>query len=212
MANRQAQHPQTRTEGRVAQRRRTRQAILAAAQRRIADGHSPSIDEIAADADVSRRTIYMHFPTLDQLLIDATSGLLSERTIEPLLDSSDLSSDPVTRVDQFTTALLEVAHDALPLARRILSLTVDAEHSSGAAPRGYRRMEWIDRILEPLRPQLDSEQFDRLAAALSVVVGWEAMIVLRDSRGLDAEAEQQVIRWAARALVVAALDEAAVVG
>jgi AcrR family transcriptional regulator len=198
--------------GRAAQRRRTRQAILAAAKQLLADGRTPSIEQVAATADVSRRTIYMYFPTLDQLLVDATSGLLSERTIEPLLDSPRFPSDPLQRVDQFAESLLDIAPQALPLARRILRLTVDTELPPDAARRGYRRVEWLGRVLEPLRTQLDNEQFERLMSALSIVLGWEAMIVLRDTRGLDWAEAERVMRWMARTLVTAALHEGPEIG
>jgi hypothetical protein len=150
----------------------------------------------------------MYFPTLDQLLVDATSGLLSERTIEPLLDSPALSADPVERVDQFATSMLEIAPEALPLARRIMKLTVDSKLPPDAARRGYRRIEWLGRLLEPLRAKLTVEQFERLLAGLAVVLGWEAMIVVRDSVGLDPADEDRVLRWAARALVTTMLAEA----
>jgi hypothetical protein len=68
-------------------------------------------------------------------------------------------------------------------------------------------VQWLERALEPLRPQLSVEQFDRLISALAVVVGWEAMTVLRDVRGLDAETERQVSTWAAKALIEAVLAE-----
>jgi AcrR family transcriptional regulator len=200
---------QDRTDGRAAQRRRTREAILVATKALVAQGRTPSIDDVATAADVSRRTIYMYFPTLDQLLVDATSGLLGERTIEPLLDSPRLGDDPVTRVDRFAQSLLELAPEALPLARKMFRLTVENEPPPTSAPRGYRRVEWITRVLAPLRGQLTSEQFDRLVAALTVVLGWESMIVLRDNLGLGPADEQRVLRWAAGALVTAMLDEAA---
>jgi AcrR family transcriptional regulator len=195
------------SEGRVAQKRRTREAILSAAKRLLTDGHTPSIDEIAAAADVSRRTIYMYFPTLDQLFVDATSGLLAERTIGPRLESGELSADPVERVDEYADALLQLAPEALPNARRMLRLTVDAERPADASPRGYRRMEWLARVLEPLRAQLTDEQFERLTSALTVVLGWEAIIVLQDSRGLDQPDIDHVLRWAAGALTTAILAE-----
>lgn len=195
--------------GRAAQRRRTRAAIIAATQRLLKAGHDPSIDAIAAEADVSRRTIYMYFPTVDQLVTDATSGLLAEKTVDPFLDSPEFSADPVERVDQFARSLLEIADEALPLGRRILRLTVDSEPLPDAPRRGYRRMEWIERVLEPLRTQLTDEQYERLTSALAVVLGWEAMIVLRDVRGLDPADEERVMRWAARTLVTAILAEAA---
>jgi AcrR family transcriptional regulator len=194
--------------GRVAQRRRTRAAIIAATQRLLKDGADPSIDEIAAAADVSRRTIYMYFATLDQLVTDATSGMLAEQTVDPVLDSADFASDPVERVDEFARSLLAIADEALPLGRRILRLTVDSEPLPDAPRRGYRRMEWLARVLAPLRTQLTDEQYERLTSALAVVLGWEAMIVLRDVRGLGAADEERVLRWAARTLVTAMVSEA----
>ena len=62
-------------------------------------------------------------------------------------------------------------------------------------------------MLEPLRGQLDVEQFERLSSALTVVLGCEAMIVLQDTRGLDWTEEERIIRWMARTLVTAILDE-----
>lgn len=73
--------------------------------------------------------------------------------------------------------------------------------------RGYRRVGWIERAAEPLRERLNDEQFDRLISALTLVIGWEAMIVLRDVRGLDPGDEERTISWAARALVNAMLAE-----
>jgi hypothetical protein len=110
-------------------------------------------------------------------------------------------------VDRFAESLLDIAPEALPLARRILKLTVDTELPPDAARRGYRRVEWLGRVLEPLHAELGEEQFERLMSALSVVLGWEAVIVLRDSRGLDWAEAERVIRWAAQTLVKAARHE-----
>src|SRR5690348_11589160 len=63
--------------GRVAQRRRTRKAILEATATLLQAGVEPSVNEIAAAADVSRRTVYLYYPTLDQLVLDATLGTLN---------------------------------------------------------------------------------------------------------------------------------------
>src|SRR5579862_1469557 len=72
--------------GRVAQRRRTRRAIVEATSRLLADGADPSINDIAAAADVSRRTIYTYFPTLDQLLLDAAIGAMNVN-VEAAMDA-----------------------------------------------------------------------------------------------------------------------------
>jgi AcrR family transcriptional regulator len=196
--------------GRPAQRRRTRKAIVDAAIQLIADGHTPSIDEIAHAAEVSRRTIYMHFATLDQLLIDATAGALSNAMIDAALEQVADSDDPAVRVEALARTMLELAPTALPLGRQLIRLTVTAaENQQADSPkRGYRRIEWIERAIQPLRERLDDEQFERLVSALAIVVGWEAMVVLRDIRGLDPDKETKTVTWVARTLVDTMLTEA----
>lgn len=198
------------TPGRPAQRRRTRAAIVDAAIQLIADGHTPSIDEIAHAAEVSRRTIYMHFATLDQLLIDATAGALSNAMIDAALEQVADSDDPAVRVETLARTMLELAPTALPLGRQLIRLTVTTpENQEADSPkRGYRRIEWIERAIQPLRERLDEEQFERLVSALAIVIGWEAMVVLRDIRDLDLDKEKKTVTWAARALVDAMLTEA----
>jgi AcrR family transcriptional regulator len=196
--------------GRPAQRRRTRKAIVDAASRLVADGRTPSVDDVARAADVSRRTIYMYFPTFEQLLIDATAGALSSAIVDPALDQYANAGDAAARVEALARSMLDVAPAALPLGRQLIRLTVAVPEAREAESprRGYRRIEWIERALEPLRERLDEEQFERLVSALALVLGWEAMIVLRDLRGLSTAEETKTVVWAARALVDAMLSEA----
>ena len=197
---------EVRSGGREAQKRRTRAVIVAAARELVAAGRTPSIDEIAAAADVSRRTIYLHFPTLDHLLLDAASGLLAEATVdERLAAAEERGEDAVARTDALARGLAETAPSALPLGRKLIALTVDSP--AGSVRRGSRRTSWVERALAPVRDELAPERYERLVSALCVVLGWEAMVVLRDIRGLDADDEEFTLRWAARALVHAALDE-----
>jgi AcrR family transcriptional regulator len=195
----------------VAQRRRTRGAIVDAATRLLMEGRTPSIDQVAAEADVSRRTVYMYFPTLDQLLLDAAAGALSEQQIDAALAEAASGDDPAARVDALARAFTQLAPETLQLGRKIIRLTVDAEAEAGAAGgarRGYRRVQWIEQAVEPLRGRLSEEQFERLVSSLALVIGWEAQVVLRDVRGLDADGEQRVVTWAARTLVESILAEA----
>src|SRR5438067_3208724 len=136
--------------GRPSQRRRTRKAIVDAAGQLIAAGQTPSVDEIARVAEVSRRTIYLYFPTLDQLLIDATVGALSNATIDTALDQEADSDDPTARVEALAREMLEVSAVALPLGRQLIRLTVTAPAAQQAESpkRGYRRIEWIERAIE----------------------------------------------------------------
>ncbi len=47
-------------------------------------------------------------------------------------------------------------------------------------------------------------------SALAMVVGWEALIVLQDLRGLTPGEQVETSVWAARALIRATLEEGAV--
>jgi AcrR family transcriptional regulator len=196
--------------GRFRQRRRTRAAIVAATADLLRSGVTPSVGEIADAADVSRRTVYFHFPTLEQLLIDATLGVLSQVDVDDAIDAADAGDDAEARVAAMVRALGAMSEETLPLGRSLIRLTVDAPRpDDGTAPiRGYRRVGWIEHALSPLRDRLDAAAFERLVSAVAMVIGWEALIVLQDLRGLAVEQQVEVSLWAAQALIRAALDDA----
>jgi AcrR family transcriptional regulator len=196
--------------GRSRQRRRTRAAIVAATTDLLRSGVTPSVGEIADAADVSRRTVYSYFPTLEQLLLDATLGLLSQTSVDEAIDNADAGADPEERVAAMVRAFSAMSAETLPLGRSLIRLTVDAPRPDDerAPVRGYRRIAWIERALEPVRDQLDPVAFERLVSALAMVVGWEALIVLQDLRRLDRDEEVDITLWAAGTLIRAALEEA----
>ena len=190
--------------GRAAQRRRTRKAIIEATSRLLAAGADPSASDIAAAADVSRRTIYTYFPTLDQLLLDAAIGAMTSN-VDAVLDAA--GPDPRTRAATLITTLTEEMVRTLPLGRTLIRLTVDSPPGGPGPKRGYRRVAWIEKAIEPARPRLGPSRFDQLVSALSVLLGWEAFIVLSDVRGLDPAQARQIITDAALALIDAALAQ-----
>jgi AcrR family transcriptional regulator len=215
MSRRSSSSPAPVAEGRVNQRNRTRKAIVDATMTLLASGETPSVDAIAKAAEVSRRTVYMYFPTLDQLLLDATAGVLAQQALDSRLAPSDRSDDVESRVETLTRSVQGMSPELERLGRALIRLTVESggrEGSlagAGAAPRrGYRRVEWIERALEPVRKQLDARRYERLVSALAMVIGWEALIVQRDIRGLSPAAGEELSVWAARALLRATLEEA----
>lgn len=190
--------------GRPAQRRRTRKAIVDATARLLGEGRTPTIDEIATAADVARRTVYMHFPSLDLLILDASMGALAGRLVEAEFAPD---TDAASRVGSIVDTLYEHAEEWLPLGRRVVALTAAAPPADGPQ-RGQRRVDWIERALEPLRSRLTDEQFDRLVSSLCIVLGWETMIVLQDIRGHERQRQREVATWTAEVLVRAMLEEA----
>lgn len=200
--------------GRAAQRRRTRKAIVAAAAELLAHDSMPSVAEIAEAAEVSRRTVYMYFPTLEQLLLDAALVSITRESVDAKLDALDAEDeqDAESRVEEMTRAVHQLFVSTEQQGRTLIRLTVDRERDGGTSERpvrGYRRVEWIERAIAPLRGELGRERFERLVSALAMVIGWEALIVARDVRALSQEEAEGVSAWAARALVRAAQEDAA---
>jgi len=199
--------------GRPAQRRRTRKAIVDAAMALLAKGKTPSVDEVAAAADVSRRTVYMHFPTFEQLLIDATVGALSQQQVDQAIDAGPKDGDGhdvEARVERMVRALHDVTPEVERLGRSLIRLTVHAPRTMPGRDvprRGYRRVEWIESALSPWRDRIGPAQWRRLVAALAMVVGWEALIVQRDVCGLSAAEGEELSVWAARAFLDATLRD-----
>jgi len=193
--------------GRYRQRRRTRAAIVTAAMGLLKDGPAPSMSQIAEAADVSRRTIYLYFPTLEQLLLDATLGALTQNPVDQAIEAADPGGlDAQARVEAMVAAIDSLTAETLPLGRSLIRLTVD-QPAEGVPRRGYRRIAWIEQAIDPLRDRLGPERFERLVSALAMVIGWEARIVLQDIRGLSPDQQGDVSLWAARALIAAALAE-----
>jgi AcrR family transcriptional regulator len=199
------------TTGRYRQRRRTRAAITDATIELLRrGGPPPGVTEIAEAADVSRRTVYQYFPTVDQLLLDASLGLLTQTAVDSAIEAAGTDGGSAReRVDAMIDALGGLTAQTLPLGRSIIRLTVDPPAGRQERPkRGYRRIEWIESAIEPLRTELDDDAFERLVSALALVIGWEALIVLEDLRGLGSSEQVTMSRWAARALIDSALAEA----
>lgn len=195
---------------RTAQKRRTRKAIVDATIALLARGETPTVNDVAAAAEVSRRTVYLYFPSFDQLLLDATIGALSQTPVDLAIEQASSGDDGDARVERLVRAVHHVNPEVERLGRALIRLTIDANtelSEDGQPRRGYRRIEWIESALSPWRDRLDPASKRRLVCALAMVIGWEALIVQRDVCGLSAAEGEELSVWAARALVKAALQE-----
>ena len=188
--------------------RRTRAALLTAAADLLRAGEFPSVARAAEFADVSRRTAYRYFPTQDQLLTEAALESLGPG-IEAAFANDD---DPETRLEAAVRAMMLQASENERLLRTMIRLTIEREPDGGAesrpAARGSRRVAWLENALSPVQSRLSKADFSRLVSSICLVVGTEALIILRDIRALDQAGAVDVSVWAAKALLRAALTEA----
>jgi AcrR family transcriptional regulator len=192
--------------GRTNQRLRTRKALLQAAARLMQEGRTPTLDDIAESALVSRATAYRYFPGVEALLLEAPLEVAAPELRDVFPDGG--TGDPVARVERVEAAFEKmIARNEVPL-RLMLARALERTAKGGAEGdvpvRQNRRTPLIEAALAPARGRIDPKAYKNLTAALALVIGTEAWVVFRDVlRMSDAEAKK-VKRWTIRALIEAA--------
>ncbi len=74
--------------------------------------------------------------------------------------------------------------------------------------RRGRRIALLEPAIAPLKEQLDKASFRRLMMALSILLGIEALVVLKDIWGLSGAEAKEVMQWASQILVHAVKEDA----
>jgi AcrR family transcriptional regulator len=188
--------------GRVNQKARTREALVAATRALLARGVSPTMEQAAAEAAVSRTTAYRYFPSLRALLV-ATYPHIDDRS----LLGAEPPEDPLARLDV-------VARDQ---GRRIL--TYEAEMRTvlrlsleGRSPEGPElpmqrrlRIGWIEDALEPLRDELGEDELRGLVLGIGATLGIESFVWLADVAGVPRDDAVEIMRANALGLLRGAL-------
>jgi AcrR family transcriptional regulator len=196
----------TNAPGRPAQRLRTRKDLLRAAARLMKQGGSPTLEEVAAEAMVSRATAYRYFPDVGALLAEASIDVQLPDASE--LFGSGASDDPVARLDAVDKALHDVVLEHEPQMRRMLAHTVMRAAQTGSEDptpaRQNRRSPLIAAALAPARAQFSPAALRKLEHALALIIGTEGVIVSKDVLQMDDAEARRTKRWAIRALVEAA--------
>ncbi|MBB5873074.1 AcrR family transcriptional regulator [Allocatelliglobosispora scoriae] len=187
--------------GRRQQKGRTRDALVTATRRLLAQGVTPTVEEAAAAADISRTTAYRYFPSQRSLLLAAHPQIDEES----LLDA-DAPADAADRLEIVMRRFTDITVEWEPQLRTSLRLTL--EESGGERPllRQGRAIGWIADALAPLRESRPDVDVQRLAVAIRSATGIEALIWLTDIAGLDRADAARMMRWSARSMLRAALD------
>ena len=188
--------------GYVGVKRRTRLAVVAAAREIVADGRTPTVEEAAVAAGVSRTTAYRYFPNQAALLVAAHP----EVGAVTLLDD-DAPGDPGLRLDAVVDRFVELILSTEQQQRTMLRLSLDPDvgRRSGLPLRQGRAIPWITEALAPLRVSIGDEGVHRVALAIRSAIGIEALVWLTDVAGLSREAAADTMRWSAHAMLSAAL-------
>jgi AcrR family transcriptional regulator len=190
--------------GRAEQKARTKGALISAARDLLAQGPTPTVEEAAAAANISRATAYRYFPN-QRALLTATFPDLGR---DSLLGEAP-PEDPQERLEFVVDAITRQVLDHEPALRSMLRLSLEPDPAArGELPfRKGRRIVWISEALAPLQGDLSGPKLERLVTAVAAAVGIDALVWLVDVAGLSRARAVELMRWSALALLRAALAE-----
>jgi AcrR family transcriptional regulator len=184
---------------------RTRKALIDAARALIVSGVTPTVEEAADAASISRTTAYRYFPNQHDLLVAA----YPEMEMRSLLGENP-PDDVESRLDAIVGEYLRMTIDNEAALRAALRLSLDLyePHREKLLMRQGRVIIWLKDALEPLHGQLSEPAIERLVYAIRAAAGIEALVWLCDIAGLSRDEAKDLMMWSARALLRSALVEA----
>jgi AcrR family transcriptional regulator len=188
--------------GRTAQKARTRTALVEAVRALLAAGRTPTVEEAAETAGISRATAYRYFPNQRAMLV-ATHPEIEATT----LLGGDSPADPHERLDLTIKEIIRITLDAEPELRTMLRLSLEPEDKGQQLLRQGRAIGWLTDALSPLSGRLAPSDLRRLVLAIRSACGIEALVWLTDVAGLSRPEAAETMRWSALSLLRAALAE-----
>jgi len=176
--------------------RETREAILQALYRLMSTSTGPdeiSMDAIAAEAGIQRRTVFRHFPTKDELLtafwpwLNALIGAsIAPETVADIVAGPQ---DAFPRFDEHEAAIRASLHS--PTGRAMRAGMVSA-----------RRLRFAGALAPVLAnlPPVEARRVEALAHLLYSASAWE---VLKDYGGLTGAQAGETASWALETILSA---------
>lgn len=189
----------SRTRGR--QTRRTKRALLAAADEIFAEGGVPTVADVAERADVARATAYRYFPTQEALLLETTflgdSGPIRSlpELVKEIPDPPQRLAEAVRRVTAWT-----LGREAR--LRTILRMSLQHE----GVQRPARRRHYIAQLLADVQAEMPIDEYERLTGALTLLFGIDPIVSIRDNSDIPPDRIPDILAWASYVLVRAAVE------
>jgi AcrR family transcriptional regulator len=189
--------------GRTRQKARTRAALITATRELITEGRTPTVEDAAARAAISRTAAYRYFQNQRVLLIAA----------HPEIDRKSLLGanpprNPATRLRVMLEEFHRMTLETEPQLRMALRLSLDpVGDQTGNTLRRGRAIGWFEDALAPLLGRLSRQEMRRLVLAIRSAAGIEALVWLTDVAHLSRAQAVEVMNWSAQALLRSALAD-----
>jgi AcrR family transcriptional regulator len=164
----------------------------------LATGVTPTVEQAAAAALISRTTAYRYFPSQRALLLAAHPEIQYSSLLP-----DDPPEDVQARLDLVMRAFIRLTIEWEPQLRTSLRLSLEPAADQPLL-RGGRAIGWIEDALSSLRdtrPDLDVRQ---LAVAIRSATGIESLVWLTDIADLTRDQAGDLMLGSARALLHAA--------
>ena len=164
----------------------------------MADGHTPTIEDTADAAAISRTTAYRYFANQAALLA-ASHPEIEARSLLPDEAPDDVEGRLDAVIAAFTTLIVDT--EAQQRATLRLSLQLDPDHVRPLPLRQGRAIGWISEALSPLHGDVPDDELRRLVMAIRSATGIEALVWLTDVAGMSRNEAVGLMRWSARAML-----------
>jgi AcrR family transcriptional regulator len=187
--------------GRSEQKARTRQLLVDATRRLMAAGATPTVDDVAAEAGVSRTTAFRYFPNQRSLIAAAHPQIDHASLLPP-----SAPDDPHERLDLVLDGFFQITLGWEPQLRASLRISLEPDQALPPLRQG-RAIGWIEEALDPLSRTHPRVDLRRLARAIRSAAGIEALVWLTDVAGLSRDEAAELMRWTAHAQLRAAIDD-----
>lgn len=180
--------------GRIGQKRKTRELLLATAKRMLVKGENISVEQVALVAGISKATAYRYFSNKDILLKEASLQ-------RGLMDKDDLFGDiDVCNLNARIEKLIDYHFEVLTTNEDVFRLYLGAIMQNSVRDkknysRGGKRILLIAEALLPLKKEISKETFDKMVNAISLLMGIESISILKDICGLENGSIQEMWKW-----------------
>ena len=180
--------------GRIGQKRKTRELLLATAKKMLVKGENISVEQVALVAGISKATAYRYFSNKDILLKEASLQ-------RGLMDKDDLFGDiDVCNLNARIEKLIDYHFEVLTTNEDVFRLYLGAIMQNSVRDkknysRGGKRILLIAEALLPLKKEISKETFDKIVNAISLLMGIESISILKDICGLENGSIQEMWKW-----------------
>ena len=190
-------------DGRTARARRTREAIVDAVLGLLDAGDlRPSVEDIAARAGVSPRSIFQHFGDRETLL--RAVGMRQTERVSQIVEHLPDTGPFDERLEAFVEQRARVLEFITPVRRSALLNEPFSEgsHAGLQAFRAFKRAE-AERVFAPELDGLPAAEREEVVRALGAATDWNTWEALRAHQGLSVADARAVMRRTIGALLCA---------